>query len=63
VLGSSGHVLWRLGVCMAVCNVIGAAIGSRMALKHGNRFIRTVFLVVVALIEVKLVYDTIRLYV
>lgn len=63
VLGVSGHILWALGGCMAVCNLIGAGVGARMAIKHGNGFIRTVFLVAVVIVEVKLVYDTVMLYV
>jgi uncharacterized membrane protein YfcA len=63
VLGAAGHVLWALGGCMAACNLVGGAIGSRMALRYGNQFIRIVFLVAVAVVEVKLVYDTVRLFV
>ena len=63
VLGSSGHILWGLGACMAACNLVGGATGSAMAIRYGNRFIRTVFLVAVALVEVKLVYDTVHLLV
>ncbi|MDR0848409.1 MAG: TSUP family transporter [Propionibacteriaceae bacterium] len=61
VLGIQGHVLWGLGACMAAANVVGGAIGSRMAIAKGNSFIRKVFLVAVGLVEIKLVYDTIRL--
>jgi len=62
VLGSSGHVLWGVGGCMAVFSLAGAAIGSRMALKRGNRFIRLVFLGVVVLVEAKLIFDLVTLY-
>lgn len=61
VLGIQGYVLWGLGVCMAVANVVGGAVGSRMAIAKGNAFIRKVFLVAVALVEVKLLYDAVRL--
>ena len=62
VLGRAGHVLWGLGACMAACNLIGGALGSGMAIRFGNRFIRVVLLVAVAIIEAKLVYDTVRLF-
>ncbi len=43
----TGHVLWQLGAAMAVCNVIGAVSGSRIALARGSKFVRVVLLVVV----------------
>jgi uncharacterized membrane protein YfcA len=57
VLGTGGHVLWRLGACMAAANIVGAAIGSRMAIARGNAFIRKVFLATVVIIEARLLYD------
>jgi len=62
VLGTAGHVLWGVGGCMAVCSITGAAFGSRMAVNRGNHFIRVVFLVVVALVEVKLIFDMVTQY-
>ncbi|SUD48741.1 Sulfite exporter TauE/SafE [Nocardia otitidiscaviarum] len=46
-LGATGHVLWALGLAMAVGNVLGAVIGSRMALARGAGFVRAVLLIVV----------------
>jgi len=63
VLGGAGHILWGLGGIMAAANFTGGAIGARMAIRHGNRFIRRVFLVAVAIVEIKLIYDTVRLFV
>jgi uncharacterized membrane protein YfcA len=55
--GYSGHVLWRMGLVMAICNVAGSLIGSRLAIKHGSVFVRKVFLVVVAILILKTGYD------
>jgi uncharacterized membrane protein YfcA len=52
-----GHVWWHLAVLMAVANVIGSLIGTRMALRHGAPFVRAVFMCVVALLIVKTVWD------
>ena len=52
-----GHVWWHLALPMAVANVFGSIIGTRLALKHGARFVRSVFLVVVAGLIVKTGYD------
>jgi uncharacterized membrane protein YfcA len=50
-----GHnVLYRAGICMAVGQVIGARIGSGMAIRNGARFIRPLFLTVVFLTIVRL---------
>nr|WP_315468862.1 TSUP family transporter [uncultured Undibacterium sp.] len=55
--GFSGHVMWVLGLGMAVCGVLGAVIGSRMAIKHGSEFVRSLFLMVVSLLVIKTSYD------
>lgn len=56
----AGHVNWTLGLMMAAANVTGGLTGARMALRHGNGFIRTVLLVVVAGLVVRLSYDLVR---
>ncbi|SNS19734.1 TSUP family transporter [Rhodococcoides kyotonense] len=50
----TGHVLWQLGAAMAVCNVVGAVVGSRMAIARGAGFVRVVLLVVVLGMVVRL---------
>jgi len=55
--GYSGHVMWFLGFGMALCGVLGAIVGSRMAIKHGSEFVRSLFLVVVSLLVLKTSYD------
>ena len=52
-----GHVWWHLAALMAVANVIGSLIGTRMALRHGAPFVRAVFVCVVALLIVKTAWD------
>ena len=43
---ATGHVAWRYAVPMALCNIIGNAVGSHLALLKGNRFVRRFFLLV-----------------
>jgi uncharacterized membrane protein YfcA len=57
--GYSGHLLWQLGLLMAVCQVAGSLVGTRLAIKHGSVFVRKLFLVVVTLLIVKTSYDAI----
>jgi len=51
------HVLWVAAGVMAVCNVSGALVGSRAALRFGAPFVRQVFLGVVLLLIGRLGYD------
>lgn len=56
----SGHVLWALGLGMAVCNIAGAQLGSRLAIRHGSGFVRVVFLIMTTLLIAKIGWDTFR---
>jgi uncharacterized membrane protein YfcA len=42
---------------LAMANVAGSLLGTRMALKHGAGFVRGVFLVVVSTLICKTSYD------
>ncbi|GGL51154.1 TSUP family transporter [Planomonospora parontospora] len=57
VFGFQGEVLWLLGLGMAACNIAGAQLGARMALRRGAKFVRIVLLCVVAAMVAKLGYD------
>ncbi|GAA3447021.1 TSUP family transporter [Planomonospora venezuelensis] len=57
VFAYQGHVLWPLGLGMAVCNIAGAQLGARMALRKGAKFVRIVLLCVVIAMVVKLGID------
>ena len=52
-----GHVWWHLVAMMALSNVIGSLIGTRLALRHGAPFVRVVFVCVVLLLIVKTAWD------
>jgi uncharacterized membrane protein YfcA len=55
-----GHVLWALGAAMAVSNLLGSQIGARLAIRHGSRLVRRVFLVVVSVLVARLTWDVLR---
>jgi uncharacterized membrane protein YfcA len=57
VFGLTGSVLWLLGLLMGVCNLAGAIIGARTAIAKGSGFVRGVFLVVVAVLIIRLAWD------
>jgi uncharacterized membrane protein YfcA len=39
---------------MGAANIVGSLLGSRMAIKRGARFVRVLFLIIVAALVVKL---------
>lgn len=53
----SGHVIWQLGLLMAVFNIAGSLIGTKLAIKHGSEFVRKLFLFVVSALILKTGYD------
>lgn len=57
---SHGPLLWTVGLVMAVCNLAGAQVGTILALRRGAGFVRQAFLLVVAVLIVKLGWDMIR---
>jgi len=54
---STGHIWWHFVLAMALANVAGSLLGTRLALKPGTGFVRTVFLLVVTALIIKTGYD------
>ncbi|MET9337816.1 TSUP family transporter [Nonomuraea sp. NPDC003804] len=57
VFGFQGHLLWGLGLGMAACNIAGAQLGARMALRRGAGFVRVVLLCVVVAMVARLAWQ------
>jgi uncharacterized membrane protein YfcA len=57
---SHGLVLWHVGAAMAVCNVVGAIVGARLALRGGSAFVRQAFIVIVSLLVLRTAWTAIR---
>ncbi len=57
-----GYYILDLAVLMAIFNIIGSYIGSAMALKKGNGFVRVIFLVIVSIMILKYGYDVVSVY-
>ena len=60
IFAAHGAILWQLGLLMGAANLVGGFLGARTAISKGNAFVRKVFLVVVALLIVRLAYDVVR---
>ena len=57
LFAAKGHVWWHLVLPMAVANIVGSLLGTRLAMKHGAGFVRVMFIVVVGALIVKTSYD------
>ena len=62
VFARSGNIIWPLAVSMAAANLSGGFLGAFMAVRHGNGFVRRVFLVVVSALALKLAWDTVQMF-
>jgi uncharacterized membrane protein YfcA len=60
VLALGGFVVWVLALPLIAGNMLGSWIGSHLALRRGQRFVRFVFLGVVAALIAKLAWDLLR---
>ncbi len=52
-----GHVWWHFALVMALSNIAGSLVGTRLALRHGAGFVRGMFLLVVSALILKTGYD------
>lgn len=53
----TGNIIYTTAILMGLCNILGAVIGTRLAILRGNRFVRIFFLAVVACLIAKLAFD------
>ena len=54
----TGHIWWKLGLLLAVANVTGAILGSRLAIRGGSPLVRKVFLAVTIILIMRVAWDT-----
>lgn len=52
-----GHIWWHYALALALANVAGSLLGTRLALKHGAGFVRVVFVMVVGALILRTGYD------
>ena len=55
-----GAVMWKIGLIMGACNLLGGYIGARTAVAKGAGFVRVIFIVVVGAFIVKIGSDVLR---
>jgi uncharacterized membrane protein YfcA len=52
-----GKIIWMIALPMAASNAIGGALGARLAIARGNRFIRIFFGFIVIATLLRFMYD------
>jgi uncharacterized membrane protein YfcA len=57
LFAATGHVWWAVAAVLAVANVAGSLIGTRLALRHGTAFVRWVFVAVVGALILKTAWN------
>lgn len=57
VMIAGGHVLWGLGLAMAVANVAGGQAGARVAMRFGGGVVRPLLVIMSLVLTVKLLAD------
>lgn len=59
VFGYNGDIIWKVGLLLAIANVLGSFIGVQIALKGGSNLVRKAFMAITLLLIVKVTVDTI----
>lgn len=57
VFTAKGHVLWPFAALIAAGNITGSVLGTRLALRRGTHFVRSMFLLVVVALIAKTAHD------
>ena len=57
VFAAQGAVVWKIGLVVGVCNLLGSYVGARTAVARGSRFVRVFFIVVVSAFIVRIGWD------
>lgn len=57
LFAASGHVVWPIGLAMAVGAFLGAQVGSRLAIRLGARLIRPLLVTIACLMALRLLSD------
>ena len=58
IFGLHGVILWHVGLVLGIANVAGGLLGAKLAIRGGSAFVRQIFLVVTAVLILKVGVDT-----
>ena len=54
----TGHIWWHVALVLAIANIVGSLLGTRLALARGAGFVRLVFIGVVSSLILKTAWDS-----
>jgi uncharacterized membrane protein YfcA len=57
-----GAVLWKIGLVLGACNLVGSYVGARVAVSRGARFVRVFFIAVISAFIVRIGGDVIGVW-
>ena len=58
IFGVHGVILWHVGLVLGIANIAGGLLGARLAIRGGSAFVRQIFLLVTAVLILKVGVDT-----
>jgi uncharacterized membrane protein YfcA len=58
IFGVHGVILWRVGLVLGIANIAGGLLGAKLAIRGGSAFVRQIFLLVTAVLIIKVGVDT-----
>ena len=58
IFGIHGAIIWQIGLALGAANVVGAFVGSHLAIRGGSTLVRKVFLFVTIALIIKVGIDT-----
>jgi uncharacterized membrane protein YfcA len=56
LFAATAKIMWLLGAAMAVSNIVGSTLGTHLAMRGGNLFIRKVFVAIVVALIVRTIW-------
>ena len=54
VFSFNGYVIWQLGFIMAIAQILGANLGSKLAIKNGDKFVRPVIVFISIVLSIRI---------
>jgi len=59
VFAAQGAVVWKVGLVVGLCNLLGSYVGARTAVSRGSAFVRVFFVLVVGAFIIKIGSDVV----
>ena len=54
VFSYKGYIIWQLGLIMAVAQILGAYLGSKLAITNGEKFVRPIIVFISIILSIRI---------